>query len=148
MIYGPILACAVGSIFCLIPAHNVLQAPSYWYEYHLCVIFGIFPISMCGILLQVNYWAEFRFDKKWCVYCQVCLIGTGVYITCYLFYYFIWTHVLGLIMPLPFSLLITGSIAYPATFIVIWFRYCHVLYCSDMYYIVLSCQVLSCPVIS
>ena len=29
---GPLLACICGGLVCLVPIHNVMEQPKYWYE--------------------------------------------------------------------------------------------------------------------
>ena len=58
---GPLLAATAGSFLCLIPIHNVLEQPEYWYEEFTCrMLAGL----AAGILFTINalirteYWSN------------------------------------------------------------------------------------------
>ena len=49
---GPILATSVASVYCLIPQHNILKEPCYWYEFHLCAGAAVIPFFH-GLFIQI-----------------------------------------------------------------------------------------------
>ena len=61
---GPILACALGALFCIVPAHNVLEEPEYWYEFQLTVMLVLPFLYLIGLLVVAEYWANFTFENR------------------------------------------------------------------------------------
>ena len=119
---GPIVACLAGGIFCLIPMHNILNEPNYWYEYQISSILGVWPFIICGTILQAIYFADFTFKDTLISSMYIGGVGLGTYITCIGIYFFIWTKILEFTLPMAFNLLIAGSLAYLSMFFVMWFR--------------------------
>ena len=58
-----LLSTALGSLFCLIPAHNVLKEPFYWYEYQISIVFGVLPFVIWFVLIQAEYKYNFKVSK-------------------------------------------------------------------------------------
>ena len=120
---GPILACACAGIFCLIPAHNILQEPKYWYEFQLMIGVGFLPLFHAQVLLQGLYWADFPCENKWRSYLFLNCLGTGVYFIAVSIYYLIWTYILELPAPMAFNLYLSGTFSFMAAYFCVWFRY-------------------------
>ena len=40
---GPLLTCAVASLYIYVPTHSILKEPSYWYEHELLTIIAVLP---------------------------------------------------------------------------------------------------------
>ena len=40
---GPLLTCAVASLYTYIPTHSILKEPSYWYEHELLTMIAVLP---------------------------------------------------------------------------------------------------------
>ena len=40
---GPLLTCAVASMYIYIPTHSILEEPSYWYEHELLTMIAALP---------------------------------------------------------------------------------------------------------
>ena len=84
----------------LIPAHDLIRKPEYWYE---SIFHGIFPGTLSYIyafvlassLLNLNY---LIMKKNILV---VCLMGNAMWLTCLLFSYYFWTQNLGKQFPIP-----------------------------------------------
>ena len=74
---GPIAMLAVISAECLIPLHNVLKEPQYWYEHILILTFGLMPFMISGTVNFAIYWAKFTFEKKWISYLEI--VGVGFF---------------------------------------------------------------------
>ena len=106
---GPLLACVCGGILTLIPIHNVMEEPEYWYEYQIMEFFATMPLLMASILGISIYWCKFTFKKKFFSFTLTFIIGCGSYGICVMTYYLLWTYALELNLPCPFSLNIVGA---------------------------------------
>ena len=40
---GPLLTCAVASMYIYIPTHSILKEPSYWYEHDILTMIAVLP---------------------------------------------------------------------------------------------------------
>ena len=117
---GPALAIGIASIWCLVPFHNVLEEPCYWYEYHISSALLVNPfMTWTGHPMVTEYLANFSVNGSIKLFILLCIISCGTRITAAFIYYFNWT---GLAQPMPLGSLITGTIAYLATVILALFR--------------------------
>ena len=55
MLGGIVLSVMVSGTFLLIPMHNILEHPDYWYEYMLQVMFGYIPLNAAAIILNSSH---------------------------------------------------------------------------------------------
>ena len=117
-----LLSSALGSLFCLIPAHNVLKEPFYWYEYQISIVIGVLPFVIWFVLIQAEYWAEFTIVDRWHSYLFAVFIGVPMYLIFISIYYSIWTYICDFTLPMPFSFYVGASITYSLTFYFLWFR--------------------------
>ena len=115
---GPLLVCLYMSFVTLIPIHNVIEQPEYWYEDIITRVLAASPIHACMVMIRADYWARFSFKNRWNSYVlmmgyvfvlYVCLLGG---------YYLLWTTYLGFYQPMPLNWLVVANVAvfgiYPA----------------------------------
>ena len=119
---GPLVACICSSSICLIPIHNTIEQPLYWYEDVLTrLLFGT-PILACQTVMLAEYWSNFSFEKKGSTY--LAMIGL-LYVVqfCWIIgYYFLWTMYLGYVPPMPMNQHFVGIISVIAIKIAMLFR--------------------------
>ena len=106
----------------LIPAHDLIRNPEYWYE---SIFHGIFPGTLSYIyafvlastVLNLNYLVM----KQNILF--VCLVGNTAYLACFLSSYHIWTQILGNQFPIPlFGFIVSLSFWFLMP-LVIWIRF-------------------------
>ena len=98
---GTLLSLATTSLLTLIPLHNLITHPQYWYE----VIFpsGIFISTFSAfILLSCSYWMNVDFIRKKKHYFNLFFTLLASVSFCALLSYFIWTYILKYRYPMPF----------------------------------------------
>ena len=122
LLSGPIAILAVISVECLIPFHNVLEEPQYWYEHQLILAFGVIPFIMGQTLQFLIHWANFTFEKKWTTYFQIIGVGSVTFLMALITYHLVWTELFGYFHPLPISLLVTGYTTFTAMILVTGYR--------------------------
>ena len=97
---GPILSIITGGIFlCIIPIHNALEYPEFWYE---DTFFRWIP-SCTGTfqnLFGAEYWADFTFKNRGKSYFILAFVQNMVYWIVVVSYYLIWTNS-GYFPPMP-----------------------------------------------
>ena len=52
---GPLLTCAVASMYIYVPTHFILKEPSYWYEHELLTMIAVLPAFYGLSFLHVTY---------------------------------------------------------------------------------------------
>ena len=110
---GPALAIGIASIYCLIPYHNVLEEPCYFYEMYLTVLFVYMPFMTWTVHpLYTQYWANFSMKSSNLSYFFLYMVACGTCVTAIAIYYYNW---IGLAQPMPWNGFITNSIAFIAT---------------------------------
>ena len=119
---GPVLATFFAIFITLIPIPNVMEQPGYWYVDIMCRFFAVQPTftSLNGI--RAEYWSHFTFENRWSTYVVLYAVCSGVQISLFVGYYYIWAQYLQLSPPMPFNPHIVGSLSYIALNVTIWFR--------------------------
>ena len=120
---GPIIACFCGSFLTLVPIHNVLEQPQFWYEDQLSKAIPVVPMIVSQILIHAEYWSNFKFEKKWQTYVFSIGLAYLTYFGVMTGYHFIWTYYLGYYHPLPMNQVFIGGAMVVITCAFIWTRY-------------------------
>ena len=120
---GPIAMLAVISAECLIPLHNVLKEPQYWYEHLLILAFGLMPFFISGTVNFAIYWAKFTFEKKWISYLEIMGVGYFTFLVALIAYGLVWSQYLGYFQPMPHVMHVTGYPTLTAMMAFIGYRY-------------------------
>ena len=120
---GIILSILLASIIILIPVHNVLEEPHYWYESMITTNFNfILSAVACGLLycsycINIDYIKTLKHFLTF--YCWTSLI----FIILRVSFWFIWTCILSYRHPMPFFGTVSSSIALCFSQIVLWFQF-------------------------
>ena len=119
---GFFLTCGLTSLLFLIPQHNVLEEPYYWYEYMLLEAFGWMPIVSALILLTSSYWANISYG----INCPTFFIMVSIAVSSYMFSFAtfssIWIYGLHLFAPTPFVGYFSGTFTGMVLYVTLWFR--------------------------
>ena len=120
---GIFLACIGTSLLTLIPGHNILKEPQYWYEFMIFGATGWAILGTISVNLHFHYWADISHTQNWSSF--IYLIGIAV-----LFFglvnsslNLIWIYSLGLFPPMPFNYYITATVVGLILFASVFFRY-------------------------
>ena len=107
---------------CLIPAHNLIQFPEFWYE--------ILIHSLLYNLIAYPFICEFASESLNLTYLVskgniafVGLMGTTTFYTCLLATYYIWTQILDYQFPIPFLGFFLSTFFIPLNRLLIWFGF-------------------------
>ena len=110
------------SQFTMIPAHNIIHYPEYWYEFPLqSLVFGF--ILAAFILFQCSYWMNIRYIRKLRAYLMICLAGILVLAVVAPSGYIIWTYVLHYHYPIPFLGYTFGYSTIISFYVTLWFQF-------------------------
>ena len=121
-VFGIILTCLYVGLLTLIPMHNPIVEPEYFWEFMLFAAFGWASIfTGCGVL-QTHYWANMHPGNDWRDMFVMTLIISAVNICLTLIYYYLWTGILGYTAPMVFTYYIPGSLCGVVLCVLSWFR--------------------------
>ena len=114
--FGIILGMMVTFPVLLIPQHNVMEHPDFWFEFML-----ISSIGWCGTLcatfvLNCSYWMNIMFIRTWKFFFFLFGVSILTSLVVHTFAYVTWTHALQYNLPVPYGgcvvLIITINIIY------------------------------------
>ena len=119
---GVLFGLFMNSITALIPIHNVIKQPEYFYEVILTNMFFT-PLFAAQLLYQCSYWMNIDYIRtlKNYVRIAICLVVYRVCIQGGL--YAIWTCLLENPYPMPFHTTIGGMTLFPFGFFVLWMQF-------------------------
>ena len=109
--------------FLLVPAHDSVKDPSYWYEYMLMMNVGMWPNWAASVVLQCVFWGNFKELKTWSSWLFLWMFVASLFSTLICVYYLIWTQYYGYYSPMPFTGYTAGLISGSTGYLALWFRY-------------------------
>ena len=118
-----LLSIATTSIILLIPVHNVLEEPQYWWEIIIQALTGFVPVSCAYTLLNCSYWTNIGFlkgIKNFLMYYLVVFIFMGVFAVSISMG---WSYGLKMPSPAPFYGLVVAYITLIFGFIPLWYLF-------------------------
>ena len=117
-----IVSLLVVSILTLIPLHNIITSPEYWYETMLQTLASCL-IWVSYFVLNTSSWMNIKRIKEFrhCASLLLNIILTFVF--SYSFLFVLWTYGLMYQWPLPYSGFVCFSITLVTGYISIWFRF-------------------------
>lgn len=119
-----LLAILMTSFIVLIPQHNILQEPEYWYEFFILgslnFTFICTAVITCGCApLRSNI----HYAKNLESFTFIFGLASLCYALANLLYYYIWVHIFGKFSPMPFNLYVSCTIGFlPATWFCLFAR--------------------------
>ena len=123
-LFGILLTCAALISTLIVPWHNVMKEPFYWYEIYIYNAPASQAFIAVNYIMRLEYWAGIMYDKK--IYLFFFLFGIGgvFYAVIALFYYYIYVYYYELFAPLPFGGRIPGTLnALVVMISLLFFRY-------------------------
>ena len=123
-LFGILLACTALLSTLIVPWHNTLKEPFYWYEYFVYFVPPWLALLAAVFTMRLEYWAGIMYDKKMNLFFFLFGIGGIFYAVIVLFHYYIYVYYFELFAPLPYG----GPIAVTLCFLVfaiptLFFRY-------------------------
>ena len=122
-VIGILPALASKWIYTLIPVHNVIQDPYYWYELPLQLMFGYLLIWVTYSSFACSYFMNIKFIRKfhhmsmlWIVMVSLTLVFFGTL-------YLVWEDLLHLRYPVPFMGYMYLGMSILGIIVAIWFRF-------------------------
>ena len=122
MLGGIVLSVMVSGTFLLIPMHNILDHPDYWYEYMLQVMFGYIPLNAAAIILNSSHRMNTDSVKTFENWIALYSVGTIATISTIMALYCTWKG-LGYDYPIPFQGVIFVVVLQIISYTFFWFQF-------------------------
>ena len=119
---GLLLSCACGSFLILVPVHNVMEEPNYWYMDQTYRFLAAIPIMTCQTFVRAKYWSNFSVPNTWQTYLMIIGAKFGVFLAVSFGYSLTWIYYLEFSPPIPMNQHLAAIPSFIAINIAIWFR--------------------------
>ena len=106
---GPFLACVCGGILTLIPIHNVMEEPEYWYEDSIIRNLSMVTVYACLNTIRAEYWCNFVLENKFKTYLLMIGFMHVVGAIFNIVHYYFWTDIFGQFLPMALAHYVGGS---------------------------------------
>ena len=120
---GILLSLFSVSMITLVPHHNVMKQPKYWYEISIVGIFGWCSLIPANGMMIMKYLLDISFVTSWKSYWIIYAVSTVVSVSVFFGYYSIYSVLNNFFPPMPFGIAISGTYTTVAVFYTIWLRY-------------------------
>ena len=115
---------AVLCVIVVIPWHNALLVPDYWYEFMIQMMFTMLPTWAGTVILQSGFWGNFKSLQTWPSYIFLWCFMIVMYAILTCSYYILWTQHYDYYTPMPFAGYACGLSSGICAYIVLYWRYC------------------------
>ena len=107
----------------LVPYHNVILCPFYWYESIFMLVFGGIPSCFGLIVVQVKMIMEYQDITRPTIFFKFFLSMAVIHTLAHVLVHFVWSFGLGYYAPIPFSLGIDFYVSVLAAWVIIWYLF-------------------------
>ena len=120
---GIILACLFIVAITIIPHHNPIYEPYYYWEFTLYASFCWVTTFVGYYFGSIRYGANFHFGKNVPAFIFIWVCAVACYIILTLIYHLIWVTIYGFYAPMPMTFYVPGSFTGGFIFALGWVRY-------------------------
>ena len=125
-LFGILLTCTALLSTLIVPWHNTLKEPFYWYEYFVYFVPSWLALLVAVFIMRLEYWAGIMYDKKMNLFFFLVGIGGVFYAIIALFNSYLYVYYFGLFAPVPYGGMIPASIfGWVFLILILFFRYHH-----------------------
>ena len=122
---GIFVTCFYLSSITIVPLHNTLCEPEYYWEFMLFAdaAFGWVSTFNAGMFVSLRFWANLH-PKSWMIsFIGIMIMSSGFNIAFTISYYYAWTKFLGFYAPMPLAYYLPGTYTAFLSFFLGWYRY-------------------------
>ena len=116
---GVLFGLFMNSVTALIPIHNVIEEPGYFYEVILTNMFFT-PLFAAQLLYQCSYWMNIDYIRTFKSYITIAILLVAYRVCIQGILYVVWVYQLDNPYPMPFHTTIEGMTMFPFGFFVLW----------------------------
>ena len=122
-LFGIVLTCAALLSTLIVPWHNHLKEPFYIYELYVYNASTFAAILIAAYIIQLEYWAGIKYDKKLNLFFFLISIGGVLYAVIALLYNYFYVYYFELFAPAPYGGLLPASMFGTSLIPILFFRY-------------------------
>ena len=120
---GTTLGLFCTSTITLLPCHNVINEPHYWYEFLIHVVFGYLPLFAAESILKVSSWMNTECVKTMINFLILYFVGVAFSTISISAIYGGWSYICEYPYPMPFQGILLASEILAITYILLWFQF-------------------------
>ena len=118
-----IMCTAVSCFYILIPQHNVIEMPEFWYESLFVQIFGWWILYCARTVFDASMVLDLSQIKTFKTVFKLSLTASITASIVHCFLYLLWSWILHFNWPMPFHSLISGYVTLFAIMVRLWFTF-------------------------
>ena len=119
-----VLGCVIfTSFYTLIPVHDLLKYPYFWYELPLQVLIALWPNWAAMVIFRCSYYMNVAFIRTITNVLVMWLAGGCVLLLLYSTEYLLWTHLTSYQYPVPLNGYITAIVGMLSFYSILWTRF-------------------------
>ena len=122
-LFGILLSCTALLSALIVPWHNVLKEPFYLYEHHIYAGAPWLAILVATYIMQLEYWAGIKYDKKMNLFFFLTCIFGVIYAVIALSHFYVHVYYFELFAPAPYGGLVPGHFGTYVLIAILFFRY-------------------------
>ena len=120
---GVLLGIAFTSTVTLLPQHDVIEQPEYWYESIITLAIG-FPAASSGyIAYSYIYILNMKFSEPWKMTLSIFFVGMFTAVILAGICYLVWSKYLMYSYPIPFQGYLIGNVTWSAMILSSWYSF-------------------------
>ena len=122
-IFGILLTIAALSSALIVPWHNVLKEPFYFYEIYVYSGPPWLAILVAVYIIRLEYWACIKYENKLTLFIFLFGIGAVLYAINAVSYFYVYVYYFELTAPPPYAGIYPGMLAAYILIPILYFRY-------------------------
>ena len=123
-IFGGIIFGLLGtSTITLLPSHNVIEKPGYWYEFWIQSVFGFLPLLAADSIYRTSSWMNTDLVKKTKICLKLYFVGVVAATILIFLVYHLWRYVMHFPYPMPFQGMLVAIGTLVTVYVHLWFQF-------------------------
>ena len=130
----PLFSIVMSTSITLVPQHNVIENPEYWYEPIIIALLGYFVVATAKTQLECSILMKSNWILTWKTFFTLFLWALLGYCVPYVAIHLVWVYVAEYPHPMPFMGQICAMTSYVPSLLALWFRFPRQLRIEDRQY--------------
>ena len=120
---GIFISCLYIGAITIVPLHNTLYEPQYYWEFMLFAAFGWVSAFNAGFFVSTRYWANLHPGPWKTAFILIMIISSSFNIVFTITYHYLWVDILGFYAPMPLAYYLPGTYTAFLCFALGFYRY-------------------------
>ena len=130
----PLFSIAMSTVITILPQHNVIENPKYWYEPIVITLLGYYVVATAKTQLECSILMKSNWILTWKTFFHLFLWASFGYFVPYVMIHLVWVYAFRYPHPMPFVGQICAIISYVPSLLSLWFQFPAQLRIEDRQY--------------